>query len=139
MGDQLADQRVIVTGNGGARRDMRIDADSDAAGNVPARHRAGRGREGGGVFGIDAKFDRMTDTRDVRLRDRQRLAPRDADLLLDDVYPRRHLGDWMLHLNARVHFDEEELSVLVEEFEGAGAAIADPPAGLDALLVPALQ
>ena len=35
----------------------------------------------------------------------------------------------MLHLNSGVHFNEEELAVLVQEFERAGAPIADLLAG----------
>ena len=38
----------------------------------------------------------------------------------------------MLDLDAGIHLDEEELAVLVEEFEGACAPVADAPAGLDA-------
>src|SRR6185437_12212492 len=40
----------------------------------------------------------------------------------------------VLDLNTRVHLDEVELAVLVEELQRAGAAIADGPASLDAAL-----
>ncbi len=40
----------------------------------------------------------------------------------------------MLDLDARIHLDEVELAVLVEEFQRAGAAVADRTAGLDAAL-----
>jgi hypothetical protein len=40
----------------------------------------------------------------------------------------------VLDLDARVHFDEVELAVLVQEFECAGAAVADPLAGFRATL-----
>ena len=59
---------------------------------------------------------------DVALRERQLLAARDADLLLHDVDAGDHLGHRMLDLHARVHLDEVELAVLVQELEGAGAA-----------------
>ena len=36
----------------------------------------------------------------------------------------------MLYLNAGVHLNEIELTVLVEEFNGASAAVADLLAGL---------
>ena len=39
-----------------------------------------------------------------------------------------------LYLHARVHFDEVELPVFIEEFEGARAAVADALAGFDAAL-----
>ena len=49
----------------------------------------------------------------------------DADLLDDQVEPGDHLGHRMLHLQARVHLDEVELAVLVEELDGAGAAVLE--------------
>jgi hypothetical protein len=62
------------------------------------------------------------------------LAGGDQDLLLDDVDAGDHLGDRVLHLHAGVHLDEVELAVLVQELEGAGAAVADAAAGLGAAL-----
>ena len=47
----------------------------------------------------------------------------DADLLEDQVDAGDHLGHRMLDLNARVHFDEIEFAVLVEELDGADAEI----------------
>ena len=42
-----------------------------------------------------------------------------------------HLGDRMLHLDARVHLDEVEVALLIhQEFDGAGVGVAD---GADAL------
>jgi hypothetical protein len=42
----------------------------------------------------------------------------------DQIDPGDRLGDRMLHLQAGVHLDEVELAVLVEELDGARAAIA---------------
>ncbi len=42
------------------------------------------------------------------------------------------LGHRVLDLDARVHLDEVELAVLVQELHGAGTAIADALAGVDA-------
>src|SRR5690242_11399060 len=50
---------------------------------------------------------------------------RDAQLLANEVEAGDHLGDGMLDLKARVHFDEIELAVLVEEFDRADAEIAE--------------
>ena len=61
---------------------------------------------------------------DVLLRDRQTAAGGDADLLAHEVDAGDRFGDRMLDLQAGVHFDEIELAVLVEEFDRAGAAIA---------------
>ena len=43
--------------------------------------------------------------------DRQPLAARDANLPLHEVEARHHLGDGVLHLQARVHLEEVELPV----------------------------
>ena len=70
----------------------------------------------------------------ILLTQTQLLAGSDVDLLLHQIHPRDHLGDRMLDLDARVHFDEVELAFLIEELKGARAAIADFPAGFDAAL-----
>ena len=56
---------------------------------------------------------------------RQRLALRDADLALHDIDAGDELGHRMLHLHARVHFDEVELARLVhQELDRAGVGVA---------------
>jgi hypothetical protein len=47
----------------------------------------------------------------------------DADLFVDQIDAGDHLGYGMLDLQAGVHLDEVELAVLVEEFDGADAAV----------------
>src|SRR5690606_16542316 len=69
---------------------------------------------------------------DVLLPQRQLVAGGDAELLADQVHPGDHLGDRVLDLDAGVHLDEVEAAVLVQELEGAGAAVADADAGLGA-------
>ena len=64
---------------------------------------------------------------------------RDQQLRLDEVDAGDQLGHRMLDLDARVHLDEVELAVLVEELERAGAAVADRAAGLDAALAHAAR
>src|SRR5207237_2943209 len=76
-------------------------------------------------FRIDPALDRMAALHDVALAQAELVAGRDANLLLDDVDPRHELGHRVLDLNPRIHFDEVEFFFLVEEFERAGAAIAD--------------
>src|SRR5580658_5269058 len=66
------------------------------------------------------------------LRERQRQALRDLQLQPHEVDPGHGLGDGMLDLNARVHLQEIELSLLVEkEFDGACPDIADRLGGAD--------
>ena len=58
--------------------------------------------------------------------DRQPLAERDPQLPLHEIDARHHLRDRMLDLQARVHLEEVELAVLVEqELDRAGVGVAD--------------
>ena len=77
------------------------------------------------MLGVDAAFDRRAKEAHVVLRDRQRRASRDLDLFVDDVDAGDHLGDGMLDLDARVHLDEVEVSVLIKELDRPGADIAE--------------
>ena len=69
---------------------------------------------------------------DVALCERQLLACGHQQLRLDQVDAGDHLGDRVFDLDTRVHLDEVELVILVQELEGAGAAIAHGAAGIDA-------
>ncbi len=69
---------------------------------------------------------------DVFLAQREFLAGRDQQLLAHEIDAGDQLGHRMLDLDARVHLDEVEAAVLVQELERAGAAIADAQAGVDA-------
>ncbi|MNG07645.1 hypothetical protein D3C84_909580 [compost metagenome] len=70
----------------------------------------------------------------VLLGERQLVAGGDAEHFLDDVDAGDHFRYRMLDLHAGVHLDEVEVAVFVEELEGAGAAVADLDAGIDAAL-----
>ena len=56
----------------------------------------------------------------------------DADLRLHEVDAGHGLGDRVLHLDARIHFDEIELAGLgvLQEFDRAGVAVIDRAADL---------
>jgi hypothetical protein len=62
---------------------------------------------------------------DVALLEAQFLAGGHADLFLHDVDAGDQFGHRVFDLDPRVHFDEIELAVFVEEFEGAGATVVD--------------
>ena len=72
----------------------------------------------------------------IGLRQRQRLARRDAELPLDQIEPGDRLGHRMLDLQPRVHFHEPEavrpqaLRAVGDELDRAGALIADRARGL---------
>ena len=60
----------------------------------------------------------------VGLREGQLLAGRDADLQVHEIESGGQLGDRMLHLQARVHFEEVEVLLLIDqEFDGAGIGV----------------
>src|SRR3954471_21004573 len=134
VSDDLADHRIVVRWNAVALVDVRIDADARPAWRVVGRYLARRRREAVRVFGVDAAFNGMATQHDVLLPQPQLLAGSDVDLLLHDVHARDHLGNGVLDLDARVHLDEKELALLVQEFERARAAIADLLARVDAAL-----
>ncbi len=75
------------------------------------------------------------DELDVALLERERLAGGDADHLLDEIDAGDEFGHRMLDLQPRVHFQEEEALVLAgDEFDGAGAVVADGLGERDRLL-----
>src|SRR5438874_3186632 len=67
----------------------------------------------------------MTRETQIILRIAEGRTGSDADLLSHKVDATDHLGHRMLHLKARVHLDEGETSVLVQELKRTGIAIAD--------------
>ena len=70
------------------------------------------------------------------LRERQRLASGDPQLLLDEIDAVHHLRDRMLDLQPGVHLHEEELVGPVgrdDELDRAGARVAARAGGLDRL------
>ncbi len=134
VSDDLADHGIVIGRDEIVVVHMRIDADAGAAGHMPVGDASGRRYESVGVLGVDAAFDRMAAELDILLAERQFFAGRDADLLLHDVDAGDHFGDRMLDLHARVHFDEIELVVLVQELERARTAIIDLAAGFGTAL-----
>src|SRR5690606_30671282 len=137
VGDELGDEGIVVRRDAVAVVGVGVHADAGTAGLVDVLDDAGTGHEGLRVLGVDAALDGMAADLDVVLAVVQPVAVGDAQLLLDDVDARDHLGHRVFHLDARVHFDEVELPVLVEELHGPGAAVADAAAGLHAALAQA--
>ena len=121
--DQLAHQRIIVGRNRISVIDGRIDAHAQAAGRMVVHDLARGGAKRNRVLGIDAAFDGMAVELDVALRDFEAASGGDADLLEHEIDVGDHLGDRMLDLDARVHLDEVELSVLVEELDRSDSEI----------------
>ena len=127
--DQLGDHRVVVRRDRVALLDAGVDAHVTRS---PAAARGGRSvRSTAGSRGPDprrrcAPRSRGPSIAELALRQRQRLAGRDAQLPLDQVEPGDHLGDRMLDLQARVHLHEVEAAVRMgDELDRAGADVAD--------------
>ena len=124
--DELGDQRIVVGRDDGIGMSGGVHAHAGAAGNLECGDAAGRRDEGLGVFGIDAALDGVAAEVHRSGGVFEFLARGDADLGLDQVHVGDHLGDRMLDLNTRVHFDEVERAVIVhKEFDGAGVGVAD--------------
>ena len=62
---------------------------------------------------------------DFLLRHRQLLAAGHADLPLDEIDAGDHFAHRVLHLQTRVHLEEEELAVLIDEFDRAGVEVTN--------------
>ena len=83
------------------------------------------------MFGDDPAFDGVTAQHDVGLGQGHRLAGGDPDLLADEIDAADHLADRVFDLQARVHLDEMKFAVLVQELDGADAAIVQLGDGID--------
>ena len=78
------------------------------------------------VFGIDARFDRPAGQRNVILRNRKFFACGHTYHQFDQIETGDILRYRMLDLQTRVHFQKEEVPVLVDnEFDRSGGAIID--------------
>ena len=97
--------------------EVRVDADARAARRrCSSSTRPGFGRKS---FAGSSAFTRTSIAwprgADVLLRERQRLARRDPDLLLHEVDAGHELGHRVLDLDPRVHLHEVEVEVLVDQ------------------------
>ena len=123
--DDLGDQRVIV------RRDHAIGITRGIHPNPgPTRNAERRDASGGRdkrlrILRIDPALNRVPAKFDRRQHLAKFFARRHPDLRLHQVHARNHFGHRMLHLNARVHFDEIQIAgLLPQKFHGSGAGIA---------------
>ena len=139
VGDELAHHRVVIGRHKIVGIHMRIYPHAGPARCVPGGDASRRRHEVVGVFGVDTALDRMPPHLDLALGKGQLHVGRHHDLRLDDINAGDHFRHRVLHLHARVHFDEVELAVLVQEFESARAPVADLFAGSHTALADALD
>src|SRR5579871_3238355 len=125
MHDQLAGKAVVIGRDAIAGVNRRIETHAKSAGRVKLRDRARRRLEGEGVFRIDAALNGVSGKCHVLLFQFERASRGDANLFAHDVYAGERFGHRMLDLQAGVHLNEEELSVLVKKLDRTGSEIAE--------------
>ncbi len=77
------------------------------------------------ILGVYTHLNRMTVDVDFILPERQFLSCGDAQLPFHEIETGDHLGDRMLDLKPRVHFQEVETIGIGDEFHRAGPFVAD--------------
>lgn len=85
--------------------------------------------EGFGVFGVDVVFDCVVGQYYVVLFDVQFLVGGDVQLFVDQVDVGYYFCYWMFYLYVGVYFDEVEMVVFVQEFEGVCVVVVDMDVG----------
>ena len=132
MGDKLGDHRVVIDRDLAPLLHAGIEPRGDTAfgpelGRPIAHQPPRRGQEVPlGVLGINAHLDGRALQFHVLLLEGEFLAGGDVQHLLDQIEPGDELGDGMLDLKPRVHLEEIEIAVLVDdELDGAGQVVAD--------------
>ena len=122
---QFGQERIVVWRNRVVLIDGAVDADPDAARRQICRDRSGARHEiVSGVLGIDAALNGMALQRDILLSNLQWLAGGDGDLIAHDIDGRDLLRHRMFDLEARIHFDEIEMALLIQEkFDRAGIVV----------------
>ena len=144
MRDHLGQHRVVegadlrAGGHAGlepdaARRIHLEELDAAHPGQVPP----------GRVLGVEAHLDRMPGPGDLGLLEGERLPLGDPDLPLDEVQAGDLLGHGVLHLQAGVHLEEEELLLSAvaghHELHRAGPDVVDGLCRSDRRGIHALQ
>ena len=116
VGDDLGEHGVEAAADRLADGDARVDADAVACRPAQPRRRAPS------PAGSPPRRPRRTAAprrrapeADVVLREPQRLARRDPQLVGHEVATGHRLGDRVLDLQARVHLEEQELAAVVEQ------------------------
>ena len=124
--DEFGDHRIVIGGDRHAGIRGRIDANARAAGLAIRADRPGRRPEIlRRILGVDAPFDGESVEPDIVLKETERFAGGNPNLLADQIHSRHHFGDGMLDLNARVHFEEEEARIGDEALDRADRIVAD--------------
>ena len=112
--DELTYHRVVVDGNLIAVVHIAVYAHTDSVRLRQLLDDTGRRHEVVfRIFGTDAALYGMTALEQVLLLEVQHLVVGNTDLLFHQVYAYHLFRDGVLHLQARIHFEEIETAVLV--------------------------
>ena len=131
--DELRDERVVEVRDLVTVSNPGVHAHPDprrlaVGGDPPWRWK----KPAADVLGVDAALDGVPPHDDVVLRERERLAGGDVDLLAHDVDARDGLRDRVLDLDACVHLEEEVLAVSCQEpLDGSRGAVRHGSCGID--------
>src|SRR5699024_10748601 len=116
--NELANHRVIERWDREVRLHVSIQPDSESAGSMePGDRPRSRCEDVVRVFRVDPALYRVPLQLDVILSQLQLLATSDLQLKLNEINPRDHFGNGMLHLDPGVHLDEIILALDVIEHE----------------------
>ena len=126
-GDDLGQHRVEPAADLAAELDPGVDADALAGGPGECLDPPGRREEAGvGILGIEPDLDGVPGGDAGRLGQAQALTGGDPQLIGDQVAAGHELRDGVLHLEPRVHLEEDRFATLVEqELAGPGTDVAD--------------
>ena len=112
--DELTYHGVVVDGDFIAVVHVAVNADTDSVRFRQLLDDTGRRHEVVfRIFGTDAALYSMTALEQVLLLEVQHLVVGNTDLLFHQVYAYHLFRDGVLHLQARIHFEEVEPTVLV--------------------------
>ena len=125
--DDLRQQGIELRGHLAAWFDARVQARGRVGGRLPDDELSGRGQEvARRVLRVKPDLDGVARAPDVVLLPAEALALRDADLLAHEVEPREGLGHGMLDLQSRVHLEEVEAPLGIDdELDGPRAHVAE--------------
>src|SRR5208282_5975339 len=110
---KLGNEGIIIGGNHRLGVGCRVNPHAGATGFVEDRYLPRGGGKSLRVFSADAAFDGVSAQPNRLALERHVPARRNQDLMLYQIQPRHHFSYRMLHLNARVHFQEVEVPLLI--------------------------
>src|SRR5579884_1256756 len=123
--DQLRQQRIVIDRHRPAFVHAAVPANPRPRGRKQQRDLPRRRKViVVGILCVNAALHRVPANLNFRLRERQFLPRRDADLQVHQVEAGDHLRDRMLHLQTSVHLEEVKILILVhQEFDRAGVRV----------------